>query len=68
MVMKEKKLNQAQEKQDEIFRGMSADKKIEIGSVLWKMAKNIVGDKINYAKKYRSTSLVGSSRRDSRRS
>ena len=39
-----------QDKQDDIFRNMSADRKIQIGSLLWKMAKSIVGDKINYAK------------------
>lgn len=49
-------LNPAQDKQDEIFRRMSAEKKIEIGSLLWKMARSIVGDKINYAKPRPSSS------------
>lgn len=39
----------AQEIQDRIFKNMSADKKIEIGSLLWKLGKDIVGNKINYA-------------------
>jgi len=39
----------AQDIQDEIFRKMSADKKIELGSKLWQLAKDLVGNKINYA-------------------
>lgn len=38
----------AQERQDEIFQKMSADRKIEVGSQLWQLAKTLVGDKINY--------------------
>jgi hypothetical protein len=38
----------AQEIQDEIFRKMSADRKLEIGSQLWKLAKKLAGDKIRY--------------------
>jgi len=38
----------AQERQDEIFRKMSADKKVELGSALWKLAKDLVGNKISY--------------------
>jgi hypothetical protein len=45
----------AQDIQDDIFRNMSADKKIEIGSQLWLLAKDIVGDKIKYGAN-RSTS------------
>ncbi len=41
----------AQEIQDRVFKNMSADKKIEIGSKLWKLGKDIVGNKINYAPK-----------------
>lgn len=40
----------AQEIQDDIFRRMSADKKIALGTQLWKLARAIVGNKINYAK------------------
>ena len=57
--------NRMQEKQDAIFRSMSANKKIEIGSILWKMAKDIVGDKINYAKSGSAPS-VGSNRKNIR--
>jgi hypothetical protein len=38
----------AQERQDEIFRNMSADEKVKVGSYLWKMAKEVVGNKITY--------------------
>lgn len=41
--------NNQQERQDNIFKKMSADRRIEIGSQLWRLAKDIVGDKINYA-------------------
>ncbi|KKP37341.1 MAG: hypothetical protein UR27_C0007G0090 [Candidatus Peregrinibacteria bacterium GW2011_GWA2_33_10] len=41
----------AQEIQDDIFRKMTTEQKILTGSVLWKMAKNIASDKINYASK-----------------
>ncbi len=41
----------AQERQDDIFRKMSADQKLTVGAQLWRLAKDIVGDKINYAKK-----------------
>lgn len=35
--------------QDNIFKGMSADRKLEVGSGLWRCAKELVGDKlINY--------------------
>jgi hypothetical protein len=43
----------SQQIQDNIFRKMSADRKVEIGSQLWEMAKDIVGDKINYARNNR---------------
>lgn len=38
----------AQEIQDRIFKNMSADRKIKIGSQLWKLGKDVVGNKINY--------------------
>lgn len=38
----------SQERQDEIFKKMSADRKIEVASQLWKLAKELDGDKINY--------------------
>jgi len=48
--MKGEKQTTAQKMQDDIFRKMSADRKIELGSQLWQLAKNLVGDKINYGK------------------
>lgn len=44
------KKKSAQDRQDEIFRKMSADEKIAVWAGLWKLAKELVGDKINYAK------------------
>lgn len=41
----------AQEMQDEIFRNMSADEKVKVGSYLWKMAKEVVGNKITYERR-----------------
>lgn len=38
----------AQEIQDNIFRSMPADKKVDVGSQLWRLAKELVGNKINY--------------------
>ena len=49
MKMKDKKKKTGQEIQDEIFRKMSADRKVRLGSKLWQLAKKLVGDKINYA-------------------
>jgi len=43
-----KKTRSAQEMQDDIFRKMSADKKVELGSAFWRLAKDLVGNKINY--------------------
>lgn len=34
--------------QDDIFRAMSADRKVEVGTMLWLLAKELVGDKITY--------------------
>jgi len=39
----------AQDKQDEIFRKMPANKKIELGFQLWELGKTLSSDKINYA-------------------
>lgn len=44
--MKAQKRN-AQDIQDDIFRKMSAEKKVLLGFQLWELAKTIVGDKIN---------------------
>lgn len=47
----------AQGIQDEIFQKMSADRKIELGSQLWKLAKTLVGNKINYGRERSKTSF-----------
>jgi len=47
----------ARERQDEIFQRMSADRKIELGSQLWKLAKTLVGNKINYGRERSKTSI-----------
>jgi len=54
----------AQEIQDMVFKNMSANKKIEIGSKLWKLGKDIVGNKINYASR-RSSKSFSQYRQDS---
>lgn len=43
-----------QEIQDDIFRKMSADRKMEISSQLWRLAKDLAGGKINYIKKVKN--------------
>ena len=48
MISKKRRLNVFQERQDAIFKKMSADRKIELGSQLWRLAKDLVGDKISY--------------------
>ncbi len=40
----------AQDIQDKIFSKMSADEKIKLGARLWLLAKDLVGNKINYAR------------------
>ena len=51
--MNKKTKNKSQEIQDKIFKKMSANRKIEIGSMLWQLAKDIIGNKIKYwNKKY----------------
>lgn len=58
MEKRHKKANKkAQDIQDEIFRKMSADKKIKLGAQLWQLAKGLAGDKINYAGKRSKTSF-----------
>lgn len=39
----------AQQIQDEIFRKMSADQKIKLGSELWRFAKEVSGGRIFYS-------------------
>ncbi|MFA6917765.1 MAG: hypothetical protein WC285_02930 [Candidatus Gracilibacteria bacterium] len=38
----------AQDIQDDVFRKMSADKKLEVWVGLWRLAKELTGDKITY--------------------
>ena len=38
----------AQDTQDEIFRRMSADRRIEVASQLWRLAKELDHEKIDY--------------------
>jgi len=46
-----------QEKQDEIFQKMSAERKLEIGAQLWQLAKIIAKDKINHGTRRSKTSF-----------
>lgn len=58
MKKENKKLKKtAQDIQDEIFRNMSADRKIELGSQLWQLAKTLVDGKISYDKRRSKTSF-----------
>lgn len=38
----------AQQIQDEIFRKMSANRKIKLGSSMWRLAKTLNGEKIDF--------------------
>ncbi|MBU4274839.1 hypothetical protein KKE19_03425 [Patescibacteria group bacterium] len=50
-----RKKKSPQEIQDEIFRKMSADKRIETGSQLWKLARTIIGNEKLWRKKIQGT-------------
>ena len=54
-----KKTRTPEEIQDEIFRKMSAARRVEVGSQLWQLAKSLVGDKINYGRKRSKSSFSG---------
>jgi len=43
-----KTIKTAQDIQDDIFRKMSADQRLEVWVGLWRLAKDLAGDKINY--------------------
>lgn len=58
---KGKNKKSAQEIQDDIFRKMSADKKLKVAAGLWLLAKDLAGEKINYGTN-RPTTSVGKSR------
>ena len=49
--LKIKKGMTAQDVQDELFRRMSADKKIKLGSQLWRLAKELDSLKIDYGRR-----------------
>lgn len=44
-----KKKKTAQEIQDNIFRKMTTERKLEVSTELWKLAKSLAGDKIKKA-------------------
>lgn len=46
-----KRKKTAQEIQDDIFRKMSVERKLEVSAQLWQLAKTLAGDKINYGAK-----------------
>ena len=52
------KASTAQEIQDEIFRKMSADQKVLLGSQLWKLGRDLAKDKVLYDSK-RSKAATG---------
>jgi len=43
----------AQEMQDEIFRKMTVDQKLELAVGLWRLGRELSADKINYARNHR---------------
>jgi len=43
--------SEPQRKQDEIFSKMSAEEKLKLGAGLWRLGKELAGDKINYVKR-----------------
>lgn len=43
-----KETKSPQDMQDEIFRAMSADRKLEVAAGLWNLAREIDGAKIDY--------------------
>ena len=45
-----------QDIQDEIFRKMSADQRVAFGSRLWRLAKALDSEKIDYGRRNRSAS------------
>ena len=51
-VNKQKSKKSAQDIQDDIFRKMSASRKLEVASLLWQLGKNLAGDNrmVDYAK------------------
>ena len=59
MVAKQKS---AQDIQDDIFRKMSADKKLEVASKLWLLAKELDSNKVVYGRNNRPSASTRKSR------
>lgn len=59
--MTRNKKKSAQEIQDEIFRKMSPDKKVELGSRLWLLAKELAKEKVCYGNNRPKTVISKSS-------
>lgn len=57
--------NFAQDKQDEIFKRMSADKKVALGANLWKLARELNKDKTIFYGGNRSKRFVSRDIRNS---
>lgn len=53
----------AQDVQDDVFRKMSPDKRLEVWAMLWQMAKDIAGNKMVYGTD-RSKNASGEYRRN----
>ena len=53
-----------QQIQDEIFRKMPADKKLAVGSSLWKLGKELVKDKVVHDGRNRSKTPAHQNRRN----
>lgn len=50
-----------QEMQDEIFSKMSVDQRLELAVGLWRLGRELAGDKINYARNNRSQKALNKS-------
>lgn len=56
--------NSAQDIQDEIFKKMSADRKVKLGVGLWRLAKELDRNKVMYGG-YRSKRFINTNSRNS---
>lgn len=43
-----KPVKTAQDVQDDIFRKMSADKRLKVWAMLWRLARDLAGNKMTY--------------------
>lgn len=48
----------AQNIQDNIFKKMSADKRVKIGAYLWKLGRDLAPNKIIYARRNRPKKVI----------